>query len=307
MSLRSQLRLSNSTQMMLERARHHYPGREVIETNSEARYLQLQLSDEYSRSVSAFFDVELWLQNMDSHLPGIPWQHVPLRYLTRWLNTLQLSFMVEGVIWTVENITLPEQPVPTRLLSLTAEPCAVLCLEWPSQVEEQNKTGMSLSELPLRLRYVLGKSQAPLSVLNDLVPGDLLVIRQQSYYLTVGNQKLFSFSYQGNDEVTVEQSIFDNQHQEYMEEEHLLDWTKLPVDIEFVLDSHAITLGKLNNIDTGSVLPVSSGAEQRIKIYLNRKFFALGELVALEGGGLAVEVGQINMRPENQMSEPDAE
>lgn len=307
MSLRSQLRLSNSTQMMLERAQHAAPGREIIETQGEARYLQLVLVDEYNQQVTAFFDVDLWLKNMDSHLPGIPWQQVPSSYLTRWLNTLQLSFLVEDVIWTVEDIILPEQPVPARLLSLTAEPCAILCLDWPGESAEESGAGVNLTELPLELRYVLGKNQAPLSVLADLVPGDLLVIRQPLSYLAIGQHNLFIFSYQGNDEVIVEQYIFDNQQPGLAEDECLLDWTKLPVDIEFVLDSNIITLGKLNNINVGSVLPVSKGAEQIIKIYLNRKFFATGELVALEGGGLAVEVNQINMRQENTMSDPDAE
>lgn len=307
MSLWSQLRLSDSTQMKLDRTRHYYPGREVIETQIATRYLQVQLIDEDNRQATAFFCVDLWLQNMDNHLPGIPWQQVPLSYLARWLNTLQLSFLIEEIVWTVENIILPEQPVPARLLSLTAEPCTILCLDWPSHSTEESKTGISFSQLPLTLRYVLGKSQVPLSLLADLVPGDLLMIRQPSYYLAIGQYNLFNFSYQGNDKIMVEKFILANQQPEHTEEEHLLDWTKLPVDIEFVLDSNTITLEKLNHIDIGSALPVSSGAEQRVKIYLNRKFFALGELVALESGGLAVEINHINIRPESQMSDPDAE
>jgi len=105
----------------------------------------------------------------------------------------------------------------------------------------------------------------------------------------------------------VEKFIFDSQPSEQTEEEHLLDWTKLPVDIEFVLDNNTITLGQMNDINIGSTLPVSMNAEQKIKIYLNRKFFALGELVALEGGGLAVEINQINMQLENKMSISDVE
>lgn len=307
MSLWSQLRLNDSAQMKLERARHYYPGREIIETQAETRYLQVQLIDEDNRHTTAFFCVDLWLQNMDSHLPGIPWQQVPLSYLARWLNTLQLSFLIEDIVWTVDNIILPEQPVPAKLLSLVAEPCTILCLDWPNYSAEENKSGINFSQLPLTLRYVLGKNQVPLSLLADLVPGDLLIIRQQSYYLAIGQYNLFNFSYQGNDNIMVEQFTLANQQSEYAEEEHLLDWTKLPVDIEFVLDSNTITLEKLNNIDIGSTLPVSSGSEQRIKIYLNRKFFALGELVALESGGLAVEVNQINVRPESQVRDPDAE
>ncbi len=307
MSLRSQLRISDSMYQNLERARHDYPGREVIETQADTRYLQLQLVNEDSRQATAFFSIDLWLENMNSHLPDIPWQDIPLNYLIRWLNTLQLNFLVEDIIWTVENINQPGQPVPARLLALTAEPCTILCLDWPGHSKDESRTGINLSQLPLNLRYVLGTSQAALSVLVDLLPGDLLIIRQPSYYLAVGQCNLFSFSYQGNDEVIVEKIIFDSQSPEQAEEEHLLDWTKLPVDIEFVLDNKTITLGQLDDINIGSTLPVSVDAEQKIKIYLNRKFFALGELVALEGGGLAVEINQINMRSENKMSIPDVE
>ena len=307
MSLRSQLRMSDSMYLNLKRAQHDYPGREIIETQAETRYLQLQLVNEDGRQATAFFSIDLWLENMNSHLPDIPWQEIPSDYLIRWLNTLQLNFLVEDIVWTVENISQPRQPVPARLLALTAEPCNILCLDWPGNFEEESRTGISLSQLPLNLRYVLGTSQTVLSVLVDLIPGDLLIIRQRSYYLAIGQYNLFSFSYQGNDEVIVEKFIFDSQPSEQTEEEHLLDWTKLPVDIEFVLDNNTITLGQMNDINIGSTLPVSMNAEQKIKIYLNRKFFALGELVALEGGGLAVEINQINMQLENKMSISDVE
>ncbi|MCS3431543.1 FliM/FliN family flagellar motor switch protein [Klebsiella sp. BIGb0407] len=307
MSLQSQLRLIDSKYMNLERARHDYPGREVIETQSDIRYLQLQLVDEDCQQTTAFFNIDLWLNNMNSHLPEIPWQQVPADYLIRWLNTLQLSFLVENIIWNVESISQPEKPVPARLLALTAEPCTILCLNWPGHSEDESRTGFNFNQIPLNLRYILGTSQAELSVLFNLVPGDLVVIKRPSYYLAIGQCYLFSFSYQGNDEVIVDKFIFDNQLSERAEEGHLLDWTKVPVDIEFVLDNNILTLEKLNDINTGSILPVSFGAEQRIKIYLNRKFFALGELVALEGGGLAVEINQINLHPENEMSNPDVE
>ncbi|WP_299999402.1 FliM/FliN family flagellar motor switch protein [uncultured Cedecea sp.] len=306
MSLRSQLRLSDSRYMKLIRACHAYPGREIVETQAETCYLQLLLVDDGDCQRTAFFSIDLWLQNMNSHLPDIPWQQVPADYLIRWLNTLQLSFLIEGSMWTVANICQPELSIPGRLLAITAEPCNVLCTDWPSDSQEKGGLDINFTQLPLNLRYVLGKSQVELSALVDLMPGDLLMIKQPSYYLAIGKCNLFEFSYQGNDEVIVENFIYDSQFSEHAEEEHLLNWSNLPVDIEFVLDNNTLTLESLNNINVGSTLPVSAGAEQKIKIYLNRKFFAMGELVALEGGGLAVEVSQINMRPENGMSDPDA-
>jgi len=307
MTLRSRLRLHNVTQTMLEKARLHYPGREVVKIKKEGRYLELSLADTQGRSTRGFFDVEQWLENMDEHLPGIPWQDVPECYLARWLNTLQLNFMIEETLWTVSNVHLAKQSLPERLLSLPAEPCPILCADWPVEGGQTGYRGRDLSELPLTLRYILGSIRLPLSQLCELVPGDLLLLRQPQSYLVIGQKKLFHISYQGNDEVIVEQPIFEDLQAELAEEEYLLDWANLPVDIEFVLDSSAVTLGALNHLDTGSILPVKAGAEQRIKIYLNRKFFAIGELVALEGGGLAVEVRQINKQTEQPMSDADAE
>lgn len=307
MTLRSQLRLRNATQIMLEKACHQYPGREIVDIRKEARYLELALTDEQGQLACAFFDVDQWLESMDEHLPGIPWQDVPDRYLAGWLKTLQLNFMVEETIWIVSNVRLPEQELPEKLLSLPAEPCPILCAEWPAGGAQSVHSGLHPGEIPLTMRYILGDIRLPLSQLCQLVPGDLLLLRQPAGYLAVGQQRLFRISYQGNDEVIVEQPIFENMQSELAEEEHLLDWSNLPVDIEFVLDSRAVTLGVLNGLDTGSVLPVTAGAEQQIKIYLNRKFFATGELVALEGGGLAVEVREINKQTEQPMSNADAE
>ena len=307
MKLRQYLRVSDPKQLRLERILHYCPGRVIIETKADIRYLQFQLTDEHNRQASAFLDIDNWLQNMDSHLPGIPWQQVPLGYLVSWLNTLHLSFIVEGVLWAVEYTLIPVQPFPNRLIALPADPCSILCTDWPGAVNEAQEKVISLDSLPLTLRYVLGKSQIPLSALTELESGDLLLIREQKWSLEIGCYSLFTFSYQGNDEVIVKQSIIDNLPPERGEEEHILDWKNLPVDLEFVLDSHMITLGNLNNITVGSVLPVSPDAELKIKIYLNRKFFAFGELVALESGGLAVEINQINMHPEQTTSHTDAE
>lgn len=301
MNLRSQLRIFDPIHADLERVCQHHSGREVIATQEGTLYLQLLLVDENARQANAFFSIELWFKNMANYLPAIPWQQVPCDYLIQWLNTLQLNFLVEDSIWTVENVSKPEKIIPAKLLALTAEPCTLFCLDWPSNESENSVIGSSYSQIPLNLRYVVGTSQVKLSELSELVIGDLILIRQQSSYLAIGQSKLFSFCYQENDEVIVEKYIFDDRPSELLEEEHVLDWSKLSVDVEFVLDNKIITLGQLDDINVGSILPVSAGAEQKIKIYLNRKFFALGELVAIENGGLAVEINKINIIQDNGM------
>ncbi|XTZ39300.1 FliM/FliN family flagellar motor switch protein [Salmonella enterica] len=307
MSLRSHLRVRNASQTVLEILRQQHPGSEIAERQHGVRYLQLRLSNQFGIDAVAFLEIDLWLREMDLHLPGIPWLQVPLSYLTRWLNNLQLSFLVEDVVWEVQQIMLPSEPMPETLLSLAAQPCSLLCLEWPVSEDADSQRAISTSRLPFTLHYVLGQSQLPLSALTEIAIGDLLLIKDYSPTLNIGQRRVFSFSYDGNQEIIVEE-FYGQYADEYQSEEEIaLDWTKLPVNIEFVLDSSTVTLAELNNIGPGSALPVQLGAEQKIKIYLNRKLFALGELVALEEGGLAVEVNQMNPGAASEMSYSDAE
>ncbi|MFB5171692.1 FliM/FliN family flagellar motor switch protein [Erwinia amylovora] len=293
MSLRSHLRLRDHDDTELGFLHSRHPGSKVVDSLPEARYLQVLFSDNQGVEAEAFINIDIWLQEIDDHLPGIPWQQVPLIYLVRWLNSKQLSFMVEDVIWHSQRISLPGKALPEKWLSLASEPCPLLCLDWPESAPNHVQSGMTLSHLPFTLNYVLGQSQLPLSSLVDVAVGDLLRIRNFAPHLTVGQRRVFSLNYHEESEVIVENQL-ENNHEMYLEEEEaLLDWTKLPVNIEFVLDKYTVTLSELEEIRPGVALPINPGAEKKIKIYLNRKLFACGELVAMEDGSFAVEINQV--------------
>lgn len=307
MSLRHHLRLRNQEHTALEQMQLQHPGSEIVEVKPEERYLQMSLSGEQGEEAEAFINIDSWLQKMDVHLPGIPWQEVPLSYLARWLNNLQLSFLVEELVWDVQSIALPADLLPDTMLQLPAQPSALLCHDWPVSDEGTQQEGVSLTGLPFNMRYVLGHSQLPLSVLAEVAVGDLLMIADYSPGINIGKRRLFSFNHIENQGVIVEESYHDEMDVYHEEEETLLEWTSLPVDIEYVLDSKTVTLAELEEIRPGVALPISAGAEQKIKIYLNRKLFALGELVALESGALAVEVNQINPGKGGESGYSDAE
>lgn len=307
MSLRQHLRLRNQEQTVLEQMQLQHPGSEIVEVKPEERYLHMHMSDEQGEEAGAFINIDSWLQKMDMHLPGIPWQDVPLSYLARWLNNLQLSFLVEEAVWEVQGIALPSEPLPETLLQLPAQPSPLLCLDWPVNNDAAQQEELSLAEVSFSMRYVLGHSQLPLSVLADVAVGDLLMIADYSPSINIGNRRLFSFNHIENQGVIVEESYHDEMDMYHAEEETLLEWTSLPVDIEYVLDSSTVTLAELEDIRPGVALPIASGAEQKIKVYLNRKLFALGELVALESGALAVEVNQINPGKVGESGYSDAE
>ncbi|WP_445450487.1 FliM/FliN family flagellar motor switch protein [Erwinia amylovora] len=124
--------------------------------------------------------------------------------------------------------------------------------------------------------------------------GDLLLIQHQSASLRIGKIKLYHLSLNDNKEVAVLEKFTDGYDECRDEDETLNRWSDLPIEIEFVLDSKSVTLAELDTIEPGTLFPLNDCAEQRVKIYLNRKFFARGELVALDNGNLAVEIKQVN-------------
>ncbi len=306
MSLRSHLRQRDSNQAALILLSNQHPGSEIVEFSAEERYLELSLRDEQGRQRQAWFNVDVWLLEMDAHLPDVPWREVPLNYVARWLNHLQLSFMyVEKVLDAVE-IATSSAPLPPKVLSLPAVPCPLLCLDWPDTEENVECTPtITADRVPLHLQYVLGYSPLSLAQLVDVATGDLLLIKQNFVHLAIGRRRLYRLSYHLNQEVIVEEQL-EEYYQEYREEEVLLDWASLPVDLEFVLDGRTVTLAEVDGIKPGMALALNPESERNIKIYLNKKLFARGELVALENGALAVEVNHVNPTLVGTTELPDA-
>lgn len=293
MTLYGNLRLKERDDRKLDFLQRRHPGSEVIEVLPDTRYLYVLFIDSLGREAEAYLNIDIWLETIDHRLPGIPWLQVPLGYLVRWLNSMQLSFMVDDVMWESQHISLPAKTLPEKLLSLYSEPCPLLCLDWPADVSAILKTVVTPSQIPFALHYVLGRSQLPLSSLINIAVGDLLRISHYAPHLSIGQRQIFSLIYDGESEITVENQLINNRETHREEEEVLLDWTKLPVDIEFVLDKYTVTLAELEEITPGVALPLKPAAEKKIKIYLNRKLFACGELVALEDGSFAVEINQV--------------
>lgn len=279
--------------------------RQRVDISANCRYLRLFLSCQHHTRAEAWVNVDDLLLKMDTHLPGIPWTHVPLGYLILWLNDMSLSFLIEDVEWRVQQWEIPGHPLAETLSLLPATPCPLLCQQWPDAPDKPAAEYPPLSaQVPFTLRYIMGDSQLPLSVLTEVAVGDLLLIKNSSPRLAIGQRALFYFSYHQDLEIIVEEQIDHARQTCRSEEEILFTWSELPVNIEFVLDSKTVMLKELDNLRPGMSLPVSAGAEQKVKIYLNSKLFARGELVALENGTLAVEISQLSQSPGSEATEP---
>lgn len=295
MSLRRHLRQVNRGQRALELLKNKHVGSEVIDLSSEGRYLQLLLKNDFEVQNEILINVDDWLQEMAHPLPGIPWHQVPLSYLIRWLKSLNLSFILKAKEWNVEKIELAHTSLPKKILCLPAKPCPLLCLNW---TEDENSTLRSWHLKQYCITFIidihLGRSQLPILLIVDMAVGDLLLIQHQSASLRIGKIKLYHLSLNDNEEVAVLEKFTDGYDECRDEDETLNRWSDLPIEIEFVLDSKSVTLAELDTIEPGTLFPLNDCAEQRVKIYLNRKFFARGELVALDNGNLAVEIKQVN-------------
>ncbi|CCG87070.1 FliM/FliN family flagellar motor switch protein [Erwinia piriflorinigrans] len=308
MKLRSGLRLKKEEKCGLELLKNHHPESEIREVELEGRYLRIFLYDENDLHNEALLNVDTWLQETDNKLPGIPWRQVPLNYLMRWLKGMQLSFILKSRVWNVGRIELPPTVLPKKMLCLPAQPCSLLCLEWSAGDNPiLNALHLKKYRIPFIVDVVLGYSQLPVSQFIDVAKGDLLLIQHQSGYLKIGTKKLFLLNIDNNIEVVVQEKFTDIEDSYRNEEETLLRWSELPVEIEFVLDSRYFTLAELDVIYPGMTLSLNQNAEQRVKIYLNRKLFARGELVALENGNLAVEINQVNTFPSDAKDISDVE
>lgn len=308
MSLCQHLRRYDDTRASLDRQLANHPGSVIIEPPGNQRYVYIALTNSELGEAWAILNLDEWLAQINASLPGMPWLNVPLSYLLRWLDEMQMRFIVQDSAWEVQHLAAVDDDLPSQMLLMPAQPCSLMCLHWPQKLACQEAAArLALAAVTFELDYVLGNSSLPLSMLTDIAIDDLLLIKQYQPRLKIGQHNLFNFIYNHSQEIIVEQQLNDLALDVRGEEEVLFQWMQLPINIEFVLDSQTVTLAELEEIHIGSVLSVNATAEQRVKIYLNRKLFALGELVALDDGKLAVEINQMSPQANTVIGGSDVE
>lgn len=272
------------------------PGSEMALPSPSRRYLSLDLEDEEQNFAQAWVDADEWAAASGCELPGIAWELVPLGYLSRWLCHHQPDWWVANKRWVIQHVAIPASPLPVSVTRVPARPCSLLCCDWP---EDQDQTLLIsrpwLEHLPFSLRYRLGSTRLPLAQLVAMGKGDLMRIERYDPMLLIEHCPIAHFCLTQDLEVFVEEFyIADSDDALRDEDEITFEWMNLPINIEFVLDSVSLTVGELDSLQPGAQLPLNSNAEKKIRIYLNRKLFARGELVVLDDGSLAVEVNSMN-------------
>lgn len=265
------------------------PGSKVVQLSMNRRYANVHLYDGLSDEINALLDIDRWLDVKDIELPEIPWKEVPLTYLVHWLINSGTEFIFNSKVWSINGGSIPDN-VQSEMLQLMSEPCPLLVSDW--QFPSENKIKL-LSELPVELRFILGYSDISLSEIVSLSSGDILLITRQLQRIVYRDNIFFDFIYQNNSGVIVNDRVFGEKTTNYQnaENEHF-EWSVFPVEVEFVLDKMIMKLVDLDNISKGDILQITDEAEKNIRIYVNKRLLAAGELVELDNK-LAVELKEV--------------
>lgn len=230
-----------------------------------------------------------WLENAVPEFAELALSAGVERLVVQWLAAVKQPLVLPMPeldyrrLWLGEPISgdnLPQGP----MLRVMAENC-------PLWLERVSESGVKDAKMPTGLswplRFVVGDSRVSLSLFGRIVPGDVLLISTpvsevRCYTRTLGCYQQFeegiSMEYQEPQDI-----------QDHVEIAR--DMGQLPVELEFVLHNHRLTLSGLQSLCQGQLLTLPVDAERHVDIRANGARVGRGELVQLDGQ-LGVEVNE---------------
>ncbi|WP_258089435.1 FliM/FliN family flagellar motor switch protein [Serratia liquefaciens] len=159
-----------------------------------------------------------------------------------------------------------------------------------------------LDYLPLPLSFELGSSKCPLSVVNKLRCGDVLLVTELKQQVTLLGKHLGIYQYNGN-EIMIEEELltpsFEGEDEHLLNESgtdtdvtHLSPRSHLPVNLTFTLQQATVTVQDLEALCQGHVFYCDPDAEKKVIIKGNGLTLARGELIWVEDR-LGVEITEL--------------
>jgi type III secretion protein Q len=263
------------------------------------------------REYAGWADLAELLRRRYPELHGLAWRALDARYVLDLFNEPGTAASLpappggwERVRFTgVVQSELPEQ----SLLSFD-EPGSspVLFREFPVVApSDAGSAAAHAGALPLVMRFCIGASFAPMSLLSGLVPGDALVVQSRRHVVKVGGKPLCGFQYEGMD-IMLNEQIYDEDEDNWDEQAYAdaapgdrpappaFELDALPVKLEFVLQEEQVTVAELARVHAGIVLPMREGAVGNVAIRANGRWLGTGELIQV-GEQLAVEVRSVRL------------
>jgi|MedtruStandDraft_1076414.scaffolds.fasta_scaffold00815_14 type III secretion protein Q len=262
----------------------HQGWEAVLETPTREG-LWLPLADSEGRW-QGWLQLQDWLENAVPELAGLAASAGVEHLVVPWLAAIPKPLVLPMPELNYQRLCLGE-PVPGAdlpqgpMLRVMAEQGPL----WLVRVPESGVRDAKIPPLSWPLRFVIGDSRVSLSLFGRVAPGDVLMISAplpevRCYERTLGCYQQYEegivMEYQELQDVQDNADIVHNMGQ-------------LPVQLEFVLHNHRVTLAGLQNLCQGQLLTLPVDAELRVEIRANGARVGHGELVQLDGR-LGVEV-----------------
>lgn len=302
MSLFTRLRCSDQERQTLMKLHTQLPGCSWVERKSPDYYLSLIFINEKKQQLTTYLDMGKWLSESDNTLPGLSWLDIPEAYLFQWLNNSWNNITLLNQRWELSNVCRTEEVTTDLSLAVPVNGTMLLISSWPDEEVSCNEIN-DMSFLKQRMDFVIGNSTTTASVVSNIENGDLLLIDVWQPRAEVGDKVLANIRIDEEFKEVVMSNLIDcnKEYNDSEDELYSFDWGNLPVTIKYVLSAQKCTLSELESINAGSVFPLPTNAEKNVKVYVNDRLFAFGELVTVDDQDLAVEIHTINKLKPNTL------
>ncbi|EBH8768146.1 YscQ/HrcQ family type III secretion apparatus protein [Salmonella enterica] len=237
----------------------------------------------------AWLRLEDWLQHAAPSLAELAISAGAEQEVARWLATCQKPLLFQAPQLTYERLWIGEvvtaKHLPAGMLLRVMSDNGPVWFE-DITISEPAGTFCVTDDIRWSLSLVMGRSRITLELLKKAEIGDVLLIKESVSEVYCHTKLLGYFSRSG------EECILDNiQLQNIQETDHadLIDFSQLPVNLEFVLYHQSTTLAELQSMYQGKVLSLPANVECHIGIRVNGAIIGYGELVQLDNS-IGVEI-----------------
>lgn len=295
MSLFTRLRSSDQQRQTLMKLNTQIPGCSWVERKSADYYLSLIFINEKKQQLTTYLDIGKWLSESDNTLPGLSWLDIPEAYLYQWLNNDWNHITLLNQRWALSNVSRTQESTNNLSLAIPVNGTRLLISSWPDEEVSCNEMP-DISFLRQRMDFVIGSSKTSASVVSNIEDGDVLLIDVWQPRAEVGDKIIGNILIDEEFKEVIMNDLIDcnKEHDDSEEELCTFEWGNLPVTIKYVLSAKKCTLSELESVGAGTVFPLPTNTEKNVKVYVNDRLFAFGELVTVDHQQLAVEIHTIN-------------
>ncbi|HHE6471136.1 TPA: YscQ/HrcQ family type III secretion apparatus protein [Providencia rettgeri] len=235
-----------------------------------------------------------WLEAISPELAKLAISAKAEKHIVHWLVSKRRPFefsMPElgyEQLWFDDVISGEDLPDKALLRILSSN--GPIWIEKIPKIEPE-KMPIVPSNLSWPISLSLGYSLVQLKTLEQIEPGDVLLIQNRLSEVSCYTQKLGLFQYVDGG-VIMESQNFNEVEETYSDVSTVDSIQKMgmvPVKMEFILHRKNLSLSELQCIYEGQVLSLPNESETRVEVRVNDVLLGYGELVQLDDS-LGVEI-----------------